>query len=89
MISSQDDVGHLYFGPKSEVDGEIEGKDVTMAGKMRGVIESPRITMADTARFSGEIYTKKGLTVETGAKMSAKIKMKRKRKKQQKKTEKP
>jgi|GEM_PF-1850632 len=86
-IASPDDVGQLYFGPESEVDGEVEAKDVTMAGKMRGTIESPKVTMAPTARFSGEIYTKKGLTVETGAKMSAKIKMKRKKKKQQKKPE--
>lgn len=80
-ITATDGAGQLYFGPQSEVDGEVEGKNVTMAGKMRGSIEAPRVTMTATARFSGDIYTKKGLTVETGAKMNAKIKMKGKRKK--------
>jgi len=80
-ITATDDTGQLYFGPESEVDGDIEGTNVIMAGKMRGKIESPRVTLAATARFSGDIYTKKGLTVETGAKMSAKIKMKGKKKK--------
>jgi len=80
-IASTDDVGQLYFGPESEVDGEVQGKNIIMAGKMRGSIESSQITLARTARFSGDIYTQKGLTVETGAKMNAKIKMKGKKKK--------
>jgi len=80
-ISSTDDLGQLFFGPESEVDGDIKGKNVIMAGKMKGSIESPRITVTATARFSGDLYTKKGLTVEAGAKMKAEIKMKAKRKK--------
>jgi len=80
-ITSTDDAGQLYFGPESEVDGDIQGTNVIVAGKMQGSIDSPHVTMTATARFSGDIYTKKGLKVETGAKMKAKIKMKGKKKK--------
>jgi len=86
-ITATDDTGQLFFGPESEVDGDVEGKNITLAGKMRGSIDSPHITMAATARFSGEIYTKKGLSVEPGAKMKAKIKMKAKKRKKKKATE--
>lgn len=87
-IASTDDVGQLYFGPESEVNGDVWGKNVIMAGKMRGSIDSSHITMVTSARFSGDIYTKQGLTVETGAKVNAKIKMKGKRKKKKPKPEK-
>lgn len=87
-IASTDDVGQLYFGPESEVDGDVLGKNVIMAGKMRGSIDSSHIAMVATARFSGDLFTKQGLTVETGAKMNAKIKMKGKKKKKKPKPEK-
>lgn len=59
--------GILYIGDKAEVNAEINGEDITIAGRVKGNITAEkRITMKDTAVVEGDIFCGR-LEVEEGA----------------------
>jgi cytoskeletal protein CcmA (bactofilin family) len=63
----------------TQVTANVKGAEVTVAGSMDGEIDADKVTITDGALFTGVITTPRGLTVETGARLSAKMKMKKKR----------
>ena len=74
-IKSSGKEGEVYVSPGTEIIGDVKSKGVVLGGTMEGKIEAKKVKVLDGASFSGQITTNKGLTVESGAKLSARIKM--------------
>jgi cytoskeletal protein CcmA (bactofilin family) len=70
----------LVIGPGSEITGEIKSESIILSGTIDGKISSRKVLIQKNGVLVGEITTNRGLEVEEGAKMSAKIRMKRKKK---------
>lgn len=72
----------LVIGPESEITGEIKSESIVLRGTMRGKIFSKKISIQKSGVFYGEIVTNRGLNVDVGANISAKIRMKKKKRKE-------
>jgi cytoskeletal protein CcmA (bactofilin family) len=70
----------IYVGPDTKIEGDIRGDRVVFGGLMNGTIDSPRLAVIKEGVVLGEITTDRGLSVERGARISARITMKKKRK---------
>lgn len=70
----------IYVGPTTKIEGDIRGDRVVFGGVINGTIDSPRLSITKEGVVSGEITTNRGLSVEQGARISARITMKKKRK---------
>jgi len=71
----------LVIGTGSEIIGDIKAESIILNGEMEGKIVSRKVTIKEKAVFTGEIETNRGLNVEKGAKIAAKIRMKKRTKK--------
>lgn len=69
----------LVIGPGSEINGNIKSESIVLNGTMEGKISSRRVLIQENGVFVGEVTTNRGLEVEPGAKLSAKIWMKRRK----------
>ncbi len=78
-IKTSDKDGEVYMSPGTEVIGDVKSKAVVLGGTMEGKIEAKKVKVLNGASFSGQITTNRGLTVESGAKISALIKMLKKK----------
>jgi cytoskeletal protein CcmA (bactofilin family) len=79
-IAASDNETEIYVGPKTKITGDIKGNRVVFGGVMDGTIDSPRLHIIKEGIFSGDIATDRGLSVEEGARLCARIKMRRKKK---------
>ena len=70
----------IYVGPNTRVEGDIKGERVVFGGTMNGTIDSPSLSIKKEGVIAGRIATDRRLTVEQGAKISARITMKKRRK---------
>ena len=75
-LNSENSDGELFIGPNSKVTGDIRAENIVLGGEMEGKIYSGKVKVIDGGVFSGDIWTNRGLTIESGAKISARIKMK-------------
>lgn len=51
--------GILFIGKQASVDAQIEGEDITIAGKVKGnIMASKRLSLLESASVEGEIFTK-------------------------------
>ncbi len=71
----------LVIGKGSEIIGDIKAESIILNGTMQGKVISRKISIQEEGVFTGEIETDRGLNVNTGAKIFAKIKMKKRTKK--------
>lgn len=78
-IKTSDKEGEVYISLGSQIVGDVKSKAVILGGAMEGKIEAKRVKVLDGASFSGQITTNRGLMVEDGAKLSARIKMQKKK----------
>ncbi len=69
----------IYVAPETRIEGDIRGDRIVFGGLMNGTIDSPRLAVIKEGVVLGEITTDKGLSVEPGARISARITMKRKK----------
>lgn len=59
--------GVLFVGKNAEVNAEIHGEEITIAGTIKGnIIADKRLALLETAVVEGEIFTKK-LEIKEGA----------------------
>ncbi len=70
----------LVVGAGSEITGEIKSESIVLNGTMEGKISSRKVLIQENGVFVGEVVTNRGLEVEPGAKLSAKIRMKKRKK---------
>lgn len=78
-IKTSDKEGEVYISAGTQVVGDVKSKAVILGGAMEGKIEAKKIKVLDGSSFSGQITTNRGLMVESGAKLSARIKMSKKK----------
>jgi cytoskeletal protein CcmA (bactofilin family) len=69
----------IYVGPDTTIEGDIRGDHVVFGGVMNGTIDSPRLAIIKEGVVKGEIATDRGLSIEQGARVSARIVMKKRR----------
>jgi cytoskeletal protein CcmA (bactofilin family) len=74
----------IYVGPETKIEGDIRGDRVVFAGFINGTIDSLKLSIAKEGIVSGEIVCNRGLSIDPGAKVSARIEMRRKRKSKEK-----
>lgn len=78
-IKSSGGEGEIYLSPETKVLADLKSKVVVLGGAMEGKIEANKVKVVSEASFSGSIMTNRGLTVENGAKISARITMKKRK----------
>ncbi len=80
-INSTATDSELVIGAGSKIVGDIKAESIILIGTMQGKIISKKVSIKEKGVFTGEIETDRGLQVDTGAKIFAKIKMKKRTKK--------
>jgi cytoskeletal protein CcmA (bactofilin family) len=83
-IAGRGQEAEIYVGPDTKVEGDIRGDRVVFAGSMNGTIDSPRLSITKDGIVSGEITSNRGLSIEQGARISARITMQKKRRSKEK-----
>jgi excisionase family DNA binding protein len=59
--------GNLTIGPNAQVNADIVGENIVIAGKVKGkIIAREKLTLSSTAMVEGEVYPSK-LSVDEGA----------------------
>ncbi len=68
--------GHNFFlGPSGRLEGEIQGQNVKISGRMKGEIKAKgKVEITKEAKFSGKIESK-SIAVESGAFIDAVVNM--------------
>ena len=66
------DVSHLVVAPGGVVEGEIVAKAVRISGRLDGSIHASSVTLAATARVTGDVYHEI-LAIEAGAELEGQI----------------
>jgi cytoskeletal protein CcmA (bactofilin family) len=77
-ITGRGQEAEIYVGPDTKVEGDIRGGHVVFGGSMNGTIDSPRLSITREGIVSGEITSNRGLSIEQGARISARITMQKK-----------
>ncbi len=67
----------IYVGPNTRIEGDVRGDHVVFGGVINGTIHSPRLAIIKEGVVKGEITTTRRLSIERGAKVSARITMKK------------
>ena len=83
-ITGRGQEAEIYVGPETKIDGDIRGDRIVFGGLMNGTIDSPKLSILKEGVVSGEIASDRGLSVEQGARISARITMLKKRKAKEK-----
>lgn len=63
-------VDDLLVAPSAEIDGEISGEVLVIAGRLRGVIRGGSVAILASARIDGEVYYDR-ISIEPGADVEA------------------
>jgi len=71
----------LVISAGSEIVGDIKAESLILNGTMQGKIISQKVSIQEKGVFTGEIETNRGLNIDMGAKILAKIRMKKRTKK--------
>ena len=83
-IAGRGSSGEIYVGPDTMIEGDIQGDHVVFGGVINGTINSPRLAIVKEGVGKGEIITEQRLSIDEGAKISARITMRKKRKSKEK-----
>jgi len=78
-ITAVTEDGALFFGAGTKIQCDVRAHQVVLGGTMEGKIEAERVRITEDGDFSGNIITRRGLTIDDGARLNAKISMKKKR----------